>query len=223
MSYLSVEPKVELDHIPIWKSKLSGFPFKREFLENTNLWTTNALSNESYTLYNKERLDYVPENSPELTQWLESFKRDNDIFAILGQLLDTDNNKGFVLSEYPLEFKNTSIEKFLRRNCQLIFRLINDGPKYSMYKHYDNRSVFGNFFINLCDNPDVATEFYNTGTTLNTDTLDEESGIFYKGPTTCCNGLFFMNSYHTWHGVNNRSDSNRYILNIVVYFNELTY
>jgi len=223
MSSITVNPSVEVEHIPIWKAKLSNFEYDRDFLEQDKLWKTNALSNESYTLYNKERLDFIPESSEEVSNWLEEFKKNNDIFSLLGSLFDNDQNRGFVLSEYPLEFKNTTIEAFLRRNCQLIYRVINDAPKYSMYKHYDNRSVFGNFFINLCDNPDVATEFYNTGTTLNTDTLDETSGIFYKGPTTCCDGLFFMNSYHTWHGVNNRSDENRFILNIVVYFNELTY
>ena len=223
MSNLTVNPAVEVEHIPIWKAKLSDFNYSREFLEQDKLWKTNALSEESYTLYNKERLDFIPESSHEFSNWLENFKNNNDIFSLLGNLFDNDLNKGFVLSEYPLEFKGTTIEQFLRRNCQLIYRVINDAPKYSMYKHYDNRSVFGNFFINLTENPDVATEFYNTGTTLNTDVLDENSGIFYKGPTTCCDGLFFMNSYHTWHGVNNRSDKHRFILNIVVYFNELTY
>ena len=223
MSSLTINPAVEIDHIPIWKTQLTDFNYDRKFLEQDKLWKTNALSKESYTLYNKERLDFIPESSNEISNWLEKFKKNNDIFNLLGSLLDSELNKKYVYSEYPLEFKDTTIETFLRRNCQLIYRVINDAPKYSMYKHYDNRSVFGNFFINLCDNPDVATEFYNTGTTLNTDVLDDNSGIFYKGPTTCCDGLFFMNSYHTWHGVNNRSDKNRFILNIVVYFNELTY
>jgi len=223
MSTLQIHPEVDISNIPIWKTSLTDFSYDRNFLSQDKLWKTNELSNESYTVYNKERLDYIPESSNEFTQWLEEFKGSNDIFTLLGNLLDSDKNKKYVYSEYPLEFKNTTIEKFLRKNCQLIYRVINDGPKYSMYKHYDNRSVFGNFFINLANNPDVATEFYNTGTTLNTDTLDKDSGIFYKGPTTRCDGLFFMNSYHTWHGVNNRSNTNRYILNIVVYFNELTY
>ena len=147
MSSLTINPAVEIDHIPIWKTQLTDFNYDRKFLEQDKLWKTNALSKESYTLYNKERLDFIPESSNEISNWLEEFKKNNDIFNLLGSLLDSELNKKYVYSEYPLEFKDTTIETFLRRNCQLIYRVINDAPKYSMYKHYDNRSVFGNFFI----------------------------------------------------------------------------
>lgn len=207
---------------PIWELSVPNVPFDRDFFDS-NIWTSNKLVDGEYISYGEERKEYKEGTVPEFEDWINKFKQDNDILGHISELLELEENKGHFYKLFPLEDKGITPTDFIRRRCDVLYRLINDEPGYKMHNHFDNRSVLGNIFINLTDNKGVATTFVNTFTNGNHSVLDNQTNIHYKGPEEKNKGIFFLNSSDTYHGIHNNSEKTRYIMNILIYFPDLTF
>ena len=208
--------------IPIWNLKVIGLPFDREHLENENLWGNNSIAEGTYISYKTTRKDYIPGTSTLVDNWIAEFEKTNDIIQIVSELLQKEENINHMLTLFPLEGKGeVDIEKFLRKNCSVFTKIMKDEPGFSMNKHFDNRSVFGNIFFNLTDNDNVSTTFYRGINTPDQDLTFDSDDSFYKCSTKKAEGTLFLNTDTTFHTIEHNSDINRYVVNTVLYFTNL--
>lgn len=220
---ITIKNTVASPKFPIWELSIPDTPFDREFFESNDLWEINKLVDGEYIQYSQERKEYIQNSIPEFENWFTEFKNQNDIITLLGKLFDDKENCGFFYKQFPLEDKKIIPSDFLKRRCDVLYRIINDEPGYKMENHFDNRAVLGNIFINLTDNRGVSTTFVNTFTNGNHSVLDNKTNIHYKGPEDKNRGIFFMNTPDTYHGIHNNTERTRYIMNILIYFPELTF
>lgn len=216
-----VNIKLNPENVPlkksIWEVEIENIPFSREFFEQPELWEENTLIDTQYIRYNSERKEYLKGSSSEFDNWYSSIEVNNDLLAQLGNLFDKDINKREFYTLYPVEDTPLKPSEFITNKCELLFRVIKDEPGYRMDDHFDNRAVFGNFFINLVDNTDVSTHFSDPVNLQRTEIPE-----LYKAPVCKNKGIFFLNNFSNLHGIVNNSSQNRYILNILVYFPSLT-
>jgi len=220
---IQINNTVASPKFPIWELTIPDSPFDRNFFENNDLWEMNKLVDGEFIQYGKERKEYIENSIPEFENWIAEFKKQNDVLGIIGDLLDNDENKGYFYKLFPLEDKKVIPSDFIRRRCNVLYRIINDEPGYKMHNHFDNRSVLGNIFVNLTDNKGVSTTFVNTFTNGNHSVIDKNTNIHYVGPDQKNKGIFFLNTSDTYHGIHNSTDRTRYIMNILVYFPDLTF
>lgn len=220
---ISLKTTVVSPQFPIWELSIPDTPFDREFFENSKLWELNKLVDGEYIQYGQERKEYIQNAVPEFDNWLTKFKEQNNIIKLLGDLFDSKENCEFFYKQFPLEDKKIIPSDFIKRRCDVLYRIINDEPGYKMHNHFDNRAVLGNIFINLTDNSGVSTSFVNTFTNGNHSVIDTETNTHYRGPVNKNEGIFFMNTPDTYHGIHNDSERTRYIMNILIYFPELTF
>ena len=98
-------------------------------------------------------------------------------------------------------------EKF-RWDNNYLPKILIDSPGFFMDPHIDNRVVFAILIINLQDNPE------GTGTQMlspfgkTAKTIDE---VVYQSPTQKGTGILMFNNWNTWHKIENKTDSNRFI------------
>ena len=82
-----------------------------------------------------------------------------------------------------------------------------DSAGMDMGRHLDNMMVFFTYIINLTDNPDSHTRYFNSDDSVN-DTVP-----LYTGPTAKGTGILHVNSQYLHHdGVNFSKSSTRNIL-----------
>lgn len=223
MSTLTINPADLYGKFPLWEIKVNNIPFDREFFENNKLWKDNLLTGQNYTYYPSERKEYIEGSSQELDTWLSNFKKENDILEkVINNFENYDSNIEHFFREFPIEDKGLKPSYYIRKHCHVLYRVMKDEGGYKMEKHFDNRAVFGNMFFNLVDNGDTGTEFFNTFSTGYKDVIDSDTNLMYKGPTKKGEGIWFMNNSHLLHSIKNRGNINRYVVNILVYFSELT-
>ena len=209
-------------NFPIWEGEIKDIPFDRDFFENTLKWKDNELVHNKHTFFGQERKEYEDSiESQNFINWLEEFKEKNNILELISNLLDLETNQAYFYREYPVSGKVEKIYDFLKNKCNIRYRVLKDEPGYKMANHFDNRSVFGNLFINLTTNNNVSTHFVNTFTNTNKTVLDTETKIHYKAPIKKNQGIFFLNTSDTLHGIENNSNEQRFIFNAVVYFESL--
>lgn len=208
--------------IPIWDLKVTGLPFDREHLENENLWSSNSIAEGTYINYKPTRKDYTPGSSELIDRWIAEFEKSNDIIKIISELLQKEENINHILTLFPLEGKgDLDVEKFLRKNCNYFTKVMKDEPGFYMSKHFDNRSVFGNIFFNLADNDNISTTFYRGINTPDNDLTFDAEDSFYKSSTKKTEGTLFLNTDTTFHTIEHKSDINRYVVNVVIYYPNL--
>lgn len=211
------------DRFPIWELTTPDIPFDRDYFEKNDIWKNNKLVDGEYVAFGDERKDYIPDSLPEFESWFNKFKKESDILNSIGSLLDLKENNEFFYTQYPIQDKGHLPSEFIKKRCSIAFNIMKDEPGYKMHNHFDNRAVFGNIFLNLTDNIDVSTTFVNTFTNYNQSVIDKDTNIHYKAPDKKNEGMFFMNTSDTYHGIHNSTDKIRYILNVLIYFSELTY
>lgn len=208
---------------PVWELEVNDSTFSREALEQPHLWEDNSLVNQRTIGYSSERKEYIPGTYPELDEWFDEFKKNNDILDIVATHFENDEtNANYFFRQYPIEDKGIDIREFIYRRCSFFFRIIKDEPGFSMRAHFDNNAVVGNIFFNLVDNDNVSTEFFNTFTTFHKEVLDEETNLMYVAPTEAGRGVFFLNSSHLYHNITNRTNKSRFVINAVVFVPQLT-
>lgn len=223
MATLTIDSKDLFTRFPLWEVNVDDIPFDREFFENDKLWKDNSLSKQKYTVYSSERKEYIEGVSQELDDWLTKFKQENDILQLIIDNFELyENNIVYFFREYPIEDKGLRPKEFIKKHCSVLYRVMKDEAGYSMEKHFDNRAVFGNIFFNLTDNGNTSTEFYNTFTTGYKEVLNKDTNLMYKGPNKKGQGIWFMNNSHLLHSINNSGDQNRFVINILIYFQPLT-
>jgi hypothetical protein len=207
---------------PAWELSVNDVNFDREILDQTHLWKDNSLVNQKNISYKSERKEYIPNTYIELDNWFKDFKENNNILDIISDHFEKDETtSGFFHREFPIEDKGISIREFLGRRCSYFYRIMKDEPGFKMNIHFDNRAVLGNIFFNLVDNP-TSTEFFNTFTTFYKEVLDKETNLMYVAPKEKGKGVFFLNNPHMYHTIQNTSDTNRYVVNVVVFIPQLT-
>lgn len=214
----------ELFHVfPAWELEVNDVNFSREVLDQPHLWKDNSLVGQKNISYKPERKEYIAGTYPELDTWFEEFKKNNDILDIIATHFEKDERiASYFFREYPIEDKGISIREFVNRRFSYFYRIMRDEPGFKMRIHFDNKAVVGNIFFNLVDNDDVSTEFFNTFTTFHKEVIDEETNLMYVAPTDTGRGVFFLNSSHLYHTIQNRTDKNRYVINVVVFVPQLT-
>lgn len=220
---ITINTTVAAPKFPIWELRVPDIPFERDFFESNDLWENNKLVNGEYVSYGEERKEYKENLIPEFQNWYNTFKNENNILELLGDLFNEKENNEFFFKQYPIEDKGIVPSDFITRRCGVLYRIINDEPGYKMHNHFDNRAVFGNIFLNLTENKGVSTTFVNTFTNGNHSILDSETKIHYRAPDAKNEGIFFMNTSDTYHGIHNNTNRTRFIMNILIYFPELTF
>jgi len=223
MSKLTINPKCIDYWFPIWEVESSDTPYSREFFELEGLWIDNSLVDGKHTFYGKERKEFNTSFSQDFNEWLDNFKRENNILEFIGNTLELPENEHHFYRLFPIENSGVRPLDFIKNKCSTHYRIMRDDPGYKMANHFDNRAVLGNFFINLTDNSGVSTHFINTFTTGNQNVIDPATNIHYIGPTDKNKGIFFLNTSDTYHGISNPTENSRFIMNILVFFPELTY
>ena len=207
----------------IWEGELTDLPFTRDFLDADVQWGANSRSELKHSRYKQERKEFKDEYSDVVSNWLNSVKKNNNILDIISDLLDREENRKHFYKLYPIEGVPTTIKEYLHKNCDVLYRVIRDQPGFNMNKHFDNRAVLGNMFFNLVDNDKISTQFFRTFNDGSIRELNVDTYHYYNAPTYSGGGIFFLNSYNTFHTIEHTSDKNRYVLNIVVYFKDLTW
>lgn len=222
-SLLTLDSNALYDVFPAWELSVNDVNFKRDILDQPHLWKDNALVGQKNISYKSERKEYIEGTYPELDTWFKTFKEDNNILDIITDHFTNDEkNSGYFHREFPIEDKGISIKEFLSKRCSYFYRIMKDEPGFKMNIHFDNRAVLGNIFFNLVDNDNCSTEFFNTFTTFYKQVLDEETNLLYTAPTQQGKGVFFLNNAHMYHTIKNTTDQNRFVVNVVVFFPQLT-
>lgn len=223
MATLTIDSKDLYSKFPVWGVNVDNIPFDREFFENPDIWKNNSLSNQNYTVYPSERKEYIDGSDKNFDNWFLEFKNNNNILELIIENIEQESNIVHFYREYPIEDKGIRPGEFIKKHCNILYRVMKDEAGYTMNKHFDNRAVFGNIFFNLTDNGNTATEFFNTFSTGYNEVLDPNSNLMYKGPIKKGEGIWFMNNPHLLHSIDNRGELNRFVINILIYFPQLTH
>lgn len=125
-----------------------------------------------------------------------------DIFSDLSKQLFNflvNQNDYIIDSVWPKPF----IESIKARQ-QTLFgtEVIRDDPGFEMGKHLDNNVIFATFLINLRDNNNAYSEYWD---------YKDENKLLYEGPSKRGTGVLHINSPCLLHQGSNKSTEYRYI------------
>ena len=137
-------------------------------------------------------------NTSEFNSLRESFK-DENLFNLISEIYENSPHMFGLIWKYPNKHKN--FKEFLEKNIRVISSISMDSPGFELPKHFDNRKVFGNFILNLVDNPN-STKFYD---------YRKNDKLIYEAPKEKGKGVFFVNYENTFHSYKNDSTINRYV------------
>lgn len=125
-------------------------------------------------------------------------------------------NRDYLTGKYPeILNSNTELLDCLSNTVQPGNLLFKDSPKFKMNPHYDSRFTIGTLLINLKDNANGT--FFHEDPDLNytTSNFDTTLPVFYESTNMKGKGVFILNSERSFHSVENRGNSDRYMLSIV--------
>ena len=113
----------------------------------------------------------------------------NQLDGLTGLLRREINNDKIIKFMWPRGLDNIDL------NSNHKWEILKCPPHFRMNKHIDNREVLGVIVINLVDNAE------GSGTKIGTYTAPNKKG----------SGVFFLNSQHTEHMIENKSSKPRYV------------
>ena len=113
----------------------------------------------------------------------------NQLAGLTGLLRREINNDKIVKFMWPRGLDNIDL------NSNHKWEILKCPPNFRMGKHIDNREVLGVIIINLVDNAE------GSGTKIGSYTAPNKKGT----------GVFFLNSQHTEHMIENKSMKPRYV------------
>tara|TARA_B100000073_G_scaffold89545_1_gene70448 strand:- start:980 stop:1591 length:612 start_codon:yes stop_codon:yes gene_type:complete len=113
----------------------------------------------------------------------------NQLAGLTGLLRKEINNDKIIKYMWPRGLDNIDL------NSNHKWELLKCPPNFKMGKHIDNREVLGVIIINLVDNAE------GSGTKIGSYTAPNKKGT----------GVFFLNSQHTEHMIENKSMKPRYV------------
>ena len=183
------------DH-PIFEFKVDDLPSDSFFISEIN-WDRGLKRNSFSSKKQTNNVENVTKN-------LLNFFNKESITKVLTQLYE--KNYDLFSYEYPLKSKY-SLYEYIYNITRPVSDINLDLDGFNLSKHFDNRLIFGNFFLNLIDNQS-STKFY--------DYLNKDLFI-YEAPKKKGEGVFFLNTIKTFHSVNVNSD--RYILSNTICLN----
>ena len=113
----------------------------------------------------------------------------NQLAGLTGLLRKEINNDKIIKYMWPRGLDNIDL------NSNHKWELLKCPPNFKMGKHIDNREVLGVIIINLVDNAE------GSGTKIGSYTAPNKKGT----------GVFFLNSQHTEHMIENKRMKPRYV------------
>ena len=136
----------------------------------------------------------------QLKYLMKSFSNEN-LYKIINQLYES-NKYWFGMSwKFDSKQYNTMYD-FVKDNTFIVKTIFMDTPGFNLNTHFDNRLTFGNFILNLNDNPN-STKFHD---------YRNNNKIIYEAPTEKGTGVFFLNHENTFHSYIHNGNENRYVM-----------
>lgn len=110
------------------------------------------------------------------------------------------NQKDYIIdSVWPATF----IESIKNRQLSLFgTEIVRDDPGFAMGKHLDNNATFATYLLNLRDNNDAFSEYWD---------YKDENKLLYEGPSKKGTGVLHINSPYLLHQGSNKGSEYRYI------------
>lgn len=184
---------------PAFEVEVETPPFDRDLLSQPENWEQNKLVGSKTHSYSDTRKGLVRDTPHfQIWEWINKVANKDTVYTELGKLWEDKFDIFYKPWPYKKEHFKTP-EEFLRYWVSPTKQGYKDEPGYSMHSHYDNRSIFGNIFINMADN-DCSTTFFDYGKPA------------WSAPLKKGKGIFFLNDESLFHTINHEGTEDRYIL-----------
>lgn len=179
-----IKPIAKLSFYPVWEFSLDLADNIEDELYRDDIWT--PINHNNILKHPENRFSMFPTG-----QILRDFQ-----FQTLHHLQNQ------IISDI---FDNTGtfagmVNQYYPDGCDLetSVQVVKDYPGYKMLSHIDNRNSFAAIILNLIDNENSTELLY-------------DGKVFHTGPTKAGTGLVFMNTEHSYHAVENKSDRARIV------------
>ncbi len=191
MIHISNEKAIDGDFL-IFEFEVDNMPSDEIIMDDSKYYYVKENSRNTF--------DYEKMHSTELKPLMEAFS-DDFLYDIVNKIY---NENPYTMERiWPLNTDRYGVfTNFLKEQVNITTSIFMDTPGFELIKHFDNRLVFGNFILNLIDNP-VSTKFYD---------YTRNDRLIYEAPYKKGTGVFFVNYENTYHSYKNDSFTNRYAL-----------
>lgn len=189
------------EHIPAFEVTIPDSGLDRKYFEDQTLWKSNKLVDSDTHPFDETRLilNRQSDNQQPISDFCGNYLNSELALKEIEKVWNTNYNLFYKVWPFSKQ-KFKSVKEFLNFWVLPAGDAMMDRPNHKMHAHYDNRGVFGNIIVNLTDN-ECSTVFLKPFT----------NEVLFYGPIEKNKGIFFLNCADTYHNIEHRGNSNRFI------------